>query len=117
MPLAATSTPPPTGLQVLGIHSGTGSGGEEVGGDIGAGVMAGMGMVMEGIAYAGVSVGDEPSTLAEALAGPEGAEWQKGAEKEVNAMRTMGVWDPEPVELPPDKKAVSVKYVFRKKTD
>lgn len=102
---------------MLGIHSGTGSGGEEVGGDIGAGVMAGMGMVMEGIAYAGVSVGDEPSTLAEALAGPEGAEWQKGAEKEVNAMRTMGVWDPEPVELPPDKKAVSVKYVFRKKTD
>ena len=32
-------------------------------------------------------------------------------------MRTMGVWDPEPVELPPGKKAVSVKYVFRKKTD
>jgi len=106
---ARTSTPPVTGLQVLG------TGVAEVGGE--AGALAGMGMVVEGLAYAGFSAGDEPLTLHEALAGQERAEWQKGAEKEVNAMRDMGVWDREPVELPPGKRAVGVKYVFRRKTD
>ncbi|CAI5475916.1 unnamed protein product [Closterium sp. Yama58-4] len=97
---ATTSPPPVTGLQVLGIQSG--SGGEEVGGD--AGVVEGMlclAREVEGVALAGVSTGDVPRTLAEALRGPEGPAWKAGAEKEVNAMRTMGVWDPEPVDLPP----------------
>ncbi|CAI7855337.1 unnamed protein product [Closterium sp. NIES-54] len=114
--LATTSPPPITGLQVIGIQSGTG--GEEVGGD--AGVVEGMlclAREVEGVAMAGVSTGDVPRTLAEALRGPEGPAWKAGAEKEVNAMRTMGVWDPEPVDLPPGKKAIGVRYVFRKKTD
>ncbi|CAI5969940.1 unnamed protein product [Closterium sp. NIES-65] len=85
-----TSPPPVTGLQVLGIQSGTG--GEEVGGD--AGVVEGMlclAREVEGVALAGVSTGDVPRTLVEALRGPEGPAWKAGAEKEVNAMRTMGV--------------------------
>ncbi|CAI7855721.1 unnamed protein product, partial [Closterium sp. NIES-54] len=96
-----------TGLQVLGIQSGTG--GEEVGGD--AGVVEGMlclAREVEGVALAGVSTGDVPRTLAEALRGPEGPAWKASAEKEVNAMRTMGVWDPEPVDLPQGKKAIGV---------
>ncbi|CAI7746432.1 unnamed protein product, partial [Closterium sp. NIES-53] len=112
---ATTSPPPVTGLQVLGIQSGTG--GEEVGGD--AGVVEGMlylAREVEGVALAGVSTGDVPRTLAEALRGPEGPAWKAGAEKEVNAMRTMGVWDPEPVDLPPGKKAIGVRYVFCRKT-
>ncbi|CAI7854451.1 unnamed protein product [Closterium sp. NIES-54] len=90
-PLSPATTSPPlvTGLQVLGIQSGTG----------------------------GVSTGDVPRTLAEALRGPEGPAWKAGTEKEVNAMRTMGVWDPEPVDLPPGKKAIGVRYVFCRKTD
>ncbi|CAI7920829.1 unnamed protein product, partial [Closterium sp. NIES-54] len=113
---ATTSPPPVTGLQVLGIQSGTG--GEEVGGD--AGVVEGMlclAREVEGVALAGVSTGDVPRTLAEALRGPEGPAWKAGVEKEVNAMRTMGVWDPEPVDLPPGKKAIGVRYVFRRKID
>ncbi|CAI5961100.1 unnamed protein product [Closterium sp. NIES-65] len=108
-PSPATTFPPPvTGLQVLGIQSGTG--GEEVGGD--AGVVVGMlclAREVEGVALAGVSTGDVPRTLAEALRGPEGPAWKAGAEKEVNAMRTMGVWGPEPVDLPLDKKAIGVR--------
>ncbi|CAI7861040.1 unnamed protein product [Closterium sp. NIES-53] len=107
---ATTSPPPVTGLQVLGIQSGTG--GEEVGGD--AGVVEGMlclAREVEGVALAGVSTGDVPRTLVEALCGPEGPAWKEGAEKEVNAMRTMGVWDPEPVDLPPGKKAIGVRSV------
>ncbi|CAI5982930.1 unnamed protein product [Closterium sp. NIES-65] len=53
---ATTSPPPVTGLQVLGIQSGTG--GEEVGGD--AGVVEGMlclAREVEGVALAGVSTG------------------------------------------------------------
>ncbi|CAI7732948.1 unnamed protein product, partial [Closterium sp. NIES-54] len=110
---ATTSPPPVTGLQVLGIQSGTG--GAEVGGD--AGVVEGMlclAKEVEGVALAGVSTGDVPRTLAEPLRGPA---WKAGAEKEVNAMRTMGVWDPEPVDLPPGKKAIGVRYVFHRKTD
>ncbi|CAI5493435.1 unnamed protein product [Closterium sp. Naga37s-1] len=105
---ATTSPPPVTGLQVLGIQSGTG--GEEVGGD--AGVVEGMlclAREVEGVALAGVSTGDVPRTLAEALRGPEGPAWKAGAEKEVNAMRTMGVWDLEPVDLPSGKKAIGVR--------
>ncbi|CAI5992115.1 unnamed protein product [Closterium sp. NIES-64] len=79
---ATTSPPPVTGLQALGIQSGTG--GEEVGGD--AGVVEGMlclAREVEGVALAGVSTGDVPRTLAEALRGPEGPAWKAGAEKEV----------------------------------
>ncbi|CAI7767574.1 unnamed protein product [Closterium sp. NIES-54] len=105
---ATTSPPPVTDLQVLGIQSGTG--GEEVGGD--AGVVEGMlclAREVEGVALEGVSTGDVPRTFVEALCGPEGPAWKAGAEKEVNAMRTMGVWDPEPVDLPPGKKAIGVR--------
>ncbi|CAI5481557.1 unnamed protein product [Closterium sp. Yama58-4] len=92
---ATTSPPPVTGLHVLGIRSGTG--GKEVGGD--AGVVEGMlclAKEVEGVPLVGVSTSDVPCTLAEALHGPEDPAWKTGAEKEVNTMRTMGVWDPEP---------------------
>ncbi|CAI7885703.1 unnamed protein product [Closterium sp. NIES-54] len=59
-PSPATTSPPLiTGLHVLGIQSGTG--GEEVGGD--AGVVEGMlclAREVEGVALAGVSIGDVP---------------------------------------------------------
>ncbi|CAI5999970.1 unnamed protein product [Closterium sp. NIES-64] len=79
---ATTSPPPVTGLQVPGIQSSTR--GEEVGGD--AGVVEGMlclAREVEGVALAGVSTGDVPRTLAEALSGPEGPTWKAGAEKKV----------------------------------
>ncbi|CAI5940801.1 unnamed protein product [Closterium sp. NIES-64] len=117
-PLSPVSTSPPlvTGLEVLGVRSGRS--GEEVGGD--AGVVEGMMCLareVDGVALAGVSTGDVPPTLAEALRGPEGLAWKAGAEKELNAMRTMGVWDLEPVDLPQGKKAIGVRYVFRRNTD
>ncbi|CAI7842659.1 unnamed protein product, partial [Closterium sp. NIES-54] len=116
--LVRMSLPLARGTQgsALGIQSGTG--GEEVEGD--AGVVEGMlclAREVEGVPLAGVSTGDVSRTLAEALCGPEGPACKTGAEKEVNAMRNMGVWDPETVDLPPGKKAIGVKYVFCRKTD
>ncbi|CAI5945059.1 unnamed protein product [Closterium sp. NIES-64] len=61
---ATTSPPPVTGLQMLGIQSGTG--GEEVAGD--AGVVEGMlclAREVEGVALAGVSTGDVNEVLAQ----------------------------------------------------
>ncbi|CAI5500600.1 unnamed protein product [Closterium sp. Naga37s-1] len=78
---ATTSPPPVTGLQVLGIQSGTG--GEEAGGD--AGVVDGMMCLakeVEGVALAGASTSDVPRTLAEALRSPQGPAWKAGAEIE-----------------------------------
>ncbi|CAI7780521.1 unnamed protein product [Closterium sp. NIES-54] len=72
---------------------------------------------VEGVALAGMSTSDVPHMLTEALRGPEGPAWKTCAEKEVNAMRTMGVWDPEPVDLPLGKKVIGVKYIFCRKTD
>jgi len=50
--------------------------------------------------------GQDPETGAEALSSPEAKEWQKAIEEEMAAMVEQGVWDREPVHLPPGKTAV-----------
>ena len=59
----------------------------------------------------------EPKSAAEALAGPQAKEWKAAMQEEMDAMRALGVWDPEPVVLPADKTAVDGKWVFRIKRD
>jgi hypothetical protein len=70
-----------------------------------------------GALFAGVGVGDEPRSYKEAVAGSEAKEWQAAIGAEMQSIRDHGVWDEELVELPPGKKAIDLKFVFRKKTD
>ena len=58
-----------------------------------------------------------PSSAAEALQGPDAHLWRQAIDAEMQAMVQFGVWDEEPVELPPGKKAVDSKLVFRIKTN
>jgi hypothetical protein len=62
------------------------------------------------------AVGDEPRTPAEALGGPDAEKWRESINIEMNAIKAFGVLS-ELVELPPGKKAVDSKLVFRLKTD
>ena len=103
---APTGTQPATGMQLL-------LGKKPSRADTEAGFAA----AVLGAVYAGVGTGQEPRTLQEALTLPDAAEWQAGYDREVQAMKDNQVWDPELVDLPPGKKAVRVKLVFRKKTD
>ena len=61
--------------------------------------------------------GAEPRTAAEALSGPQAAEWRAAIDSEMQAMTEFGVWDPYLVELPSGKTAVDSKLVFKIKTD
>jgi hypothetical protein len=63
------------------------------------------------------SQGEEPTTAAEALSGPQAAEWRAAIQAEMQAMVEFGVWDPELVELPEGKTAVDSKLVFKIKTN
>ncbi|NBX97280.1 hypothetical protein EBQ81_00240, partial [bacterium] len=58
-----------------------------------------------------------PKTVAEALNGPQGHLWKPSMEEESQAMIDQGVWDKEPVELPPGKNVVDTKWVFKVKRD
>jgi hypothetical protein len=53
----------------------------------------------------------EPTTLAEALARPDGAQWQTAMKEELDSIETNRVY--ELVELPPGRKAIGCKYVFK----
>lgn len=70
-----------------------------------------------GVLYAGVGEGSEPSSYKEAMEGLEAAEWKAGVERELQSIKEHGVWEERLVELPKGKEAVSVKFVFRKKTN
>jgi hypothetical protein len=63
------------------------------------------------------ATGEEPKTAAEALSGPDAHLWKESIQKEMQAMRDFGVWDPELVELPKGKTAVDSKLLFKHKKD
>ena len=59
----------------------------------------------------------EPITVSEALKGPQAELWKRAIAEEMGAMAKFGVWDPEPVQLPPGGHAVDSKLIFRIKTN
>ena len=56
----------------------------------------------------------EPTTVKEALTGPDETQWLSAMEKEMESLHTNNVWDL--VELPKGQKAISSKWVFKLKT-
>ncbi|CAI7896254.1 unnamed protein product [Closterium sp. NIES-53] len=57
----------------------------------------------------------EPTTLEEALNGPQKEEWKAAMEAEFNSLIEIGTW--ELVELPKGRRPISSKWVFKVKTD
>ncbi|CAI7794081.1 unnamed protein product, partial [Closterium sp. NIES-53] len=55
----------------------------------------------------------EPKTLAEALSGPNAEKWKQSVEEEYDSLLENETW--ELCELPPGKKAISSKLIFRHK--
>ncbi|CAI7770542.1 unnamed protein product, partial [Closterium sp. NIES-54] len=55
----------------------------------------------------------EPKTLAEALSGPDAEKWKQSAKEEYDSLLENETW--ELCELPPGKKAISSKLIFRHK--
>ncbi|CAI7741183.1 unnamed protein product, partial [Closterium sp. NIES-54] len=55
----------------------------------------------------------EPKTLAEALSGPDAEKWKKSVKEEYDSLLENETW--ELCELPPGKKAISSKLIFRHK--
>ena len=57
---------------------------------------------------------ETPSTFKDANASPEKKKWKIAMEKEMNSLQDNDVWDL--VELPPGRKIIGSKWVFKKKT-
>ncbi|CAI7813583.1 unnamed protein product, partial [Closterium sp. NIES-54] len=55
----------------------------------------------------------EPKTLAEALSGPDAEKWKQSVKEEYDSLLENETW--ELCELPPGKKAISSKLIFRHK--
>ncbi|CAI7855088.1 unnamed protein product [Closterium sp. NIES-54] len=55
----------------------------------------------------------EPKTLAEALSGPDAEKWKRSVKEEYDSLLENETW--ELCELPPGKKAISLKLIFRHK--
>ena len=55
--------------------------------------------------------GNEPNSYAEAMAGPDAQRWHEAALEELNAQLKNGTWVLE--KLPPGKKAIGSRWVFR----
>ena len=53
----------------------------------------------------------EPSTYAQAMKRPDAAQWHTAAEEEYNAHLSNGTW--KLVELPPDRRAIGCRWVFK----
>jgi hypothetical protein len=53
----------------------------------------------------------EPTTLEQALSGPQEIEWRQGCHEEIQSLLTNETW--ELVPLPPGKKVLGVKWVFK----
>jgi Reverse transcriptase (RNA-dependent DNA polymerase)/gag-polypeptide of LTR copia-type/GAG-pre-integrase domain/Integrase core domain len=68
----------------------------------------------EGPEVAGVACGIyEPNTYNQAMKSPDAELWRKAAEEEINSLNANGTWDIVP--LPPDRKAIGSKWVFKVK--
>jgi hypothetical protein len=60
-------------------------------------------------------VGTEPATYAEAMRSAEASEWEAACQYEIDALAKSETWDL--VDLPPGRKAVKSKWVFKQKAD
>lgn len=58
---------------------------------------------------------EEPRTFEEAMASPERDQWKKAMQKELRSHVENATW--EIVRLPPNKKAIGCKWIFKKKMD
>ena len=56
---------------------------------------------------------NEPSNLKEAMSSSERSKWQEAMKKEINSLQANEVWDL--VKLPPGRKVVGSKWVFKRK--
>lgn len=56
---------------------------------------------------------DEPSSVKEALSGPESDKWRKAMQNEMNSISHNDVW--ELVESPSERKPINCKWIFKKK--
>src|ERR1700730_13802108 len=59
--------------------------------------------------------GSEPETYAEAIQSDNSSDWMNACAYEIDALAKNGTW--ELVDLPPGRKAVKSKWVFKLKTD
>ena len=57
----------------------------------------------------------EPTSIEEAMSGPDNVKWQEAMGNEMKSLQENHVWDL--VELPKDKKAMDSKWVFKLKTN
>jgi transposase InsO family protein len=57
----------------------------------------------------------EPNTLAEARSRPDAAEWELAVLEEMETLKRCKTWDPDLVELPPDRTPIGCRWVFRLK--
>lgn len=57
----------------------------------------------------------EPRTAKEALSGPDGDQWKKAMDDEMESLRANNTW--ELVDLPDDRKAVGSRWVFKTKQE
>ena len=60
-------------------------------------------------------VGRDPATYAEAMRSAAADEWTEACQYEMDALAKNGTW--ELVDLPPNRKAVKSKWVFKLKAD
>ena len=60
-----------------------------------------------------VHIADAPSTVCEALSSPEKSKWEQAIKKELQSLQDNDVYDL--VELPPGRRAVGSKWVFKEK--
>ena len=63
--------------------------------------------------YSTTEIQKEPETVKEALQSSEKKQWKEAMEREMDSIHTNDVWDL--VELPPDRKTVGSKWVFKRK--
>ena len=57
----------------------------------------------------------EPETFKQAMSGPWAEQWRKAAQEEYDSIIKMGVWELD--NLPPGRKAIGNKWVFKLKRD
>ncbi|CAI7903491.1 unnamed protein product [Closterium sp. NIES-54] len=70
-------------------------------------------VTVEEIAHCYWAAVPEPKTLAEALSGPDAEKWKQSVKEEYDSLLENETW--ELCELPPGKKAISSKLIFRHK--
>jgi hypothetical protein len=67
----------------------------------------------EGVEYCFGAAVAKPTTLSEALGGPDGDKWKESVEDEYKSLLENETW--ELTDLPPGKRAITTKWVFRHK--